>query len=73
MVKWNNLFISALLVTCIAGGAWLLYAGTPIINSLDHLTNTMVAEVCARLLHSVMGGTSAVCGRLHVCGASASA
>lgn len=45
MVKWNNYAVSLLLLTCIAGGAWLLYAGKPIIDSLDSLTNTMVREV----------------------------
>lgn len=49
MVKWNNLLISILLVTCIGGGAWLLYAGTPIIDSLDSLTSTLVTEVCTCL------------------------
>jgi hypothetical protein len=53
MVKWNNLFISVLLVTCIAGGGWLLYAGTPIIDSLGSLTDTLVMEVQHCLSHAL--------------------
>jgi hypothetical protein len=45
MVKWNNRVITVLLLACIAGGAYLLYAATPIVDSLGHLTNTMVSEV----------------------------
>ena len=57
MVKWNNLFVSLLLVACIAGGAWLLYAGSPIIRSLDSLTNQMVEEVGSGLWWALSCGT----------------
>jgi hypothetical protein len=68
MVKWNNYAISVLLLACVAGGAWLLYAGTPIIDSLHSLTNKMVSEVC--LLHALvyMAAWSAFCDvPLQVC------
>eukprot|EP00892_Ulva_mutabilis_P012478 jgi/Ulvmu1/9602/UM054_0032.1 len=44
-VKANNIVISLLLVICIAAAGWLLYAGTPIIDSLDDLTATMIEQV----------------------------
>ena len=44
LVKTNNIIISLLLGTCILAAAWLLYAGTPIVDSLDHLTATMIEQ-----------------------------
>lgn len=44
LVKANNIVITLLLVICIAAGGWLLYAASPIIDSLDHLTETMIEQ-----------------------------